>query len=193
MGKTVTNVTQNAWDVFQKALRTRAFRQRRRYELWMQAKASQTLRRYGFCEGDLWTAEERACAEAVLERLSARARTHAHRCGLMRNPADPLDKDLYIWGPEETVPVSEWLAQAAHDYAGGEAARGSLAERVLGRLGDSGGPHYAAVLAAMQALVPPWLHPGADGARLGRAPQGGAQKVELGTSLYAGRWCLKPD
>ena len=40
---------------FMKARRAQAFRERRRFELKAEARASGTLRRYGYCEGDVWT------------------------------------------------------------------------------------------------------------------------------------------
>ena len=43
------------YEHFMRARKTRAFRERQRYELRQQARASETLRRYGFCEGDFWT------------------------------------------------------------------------------------------------------------------------------------------
>ena len=40
---------------FMKARRTRAFRERRRFELRQEARASRTLRRYGYCDCLLYT------------------------------------------------------------------------------------------------------------------------------------------
>ena len=46
-----------------------AFRNRRRFELKLEAQASRTLRKYGFCEEDVWTEEEKAIAEKLGFRL----------------------------------------------------------------------------------------------------------------------------
>ena len=46
------------YEHFMKARRTPAFRARRRFELRQEARASRTLRRYGYCEADLWTASQ---------------------------------------------------------------------------------------------------------------------------------------
>ena len=42
-----------AYEHFVKARKTPAFRARRRFELRQQARASRTLRKYGFCEADM--------------------------------------------------------------------------------------------------------------------------------------------
>ena len=52
-----------------RAVRTPQFRMRKRFELRQLAKASHTLRRYGFCEADLWGAEERVAADELLAVL----------------------------------------------------------------------------------------------------------------------------
>ena len=62
------------YEHFMKARRTQVFRARKRFELRQQARASRTLRRYGYCEADLWSAEERAAAEELLAGLKVVAR-----------------------------------------------------------------------------------------------------------------------
>ena len=59
------------WEVFQAVQNTPAFRRRRRFELRLLAKASETIRKYGFCEaeGEQWSRHERRRADALLSRL----------------------------------------------------------------------------------------------------------------------------
>ena len=57
------------WDVFQEAQWTAGFRMRRRFELGLQAKASETLRKYGFCSVDPWTQDEAEVAERLIDGL----------------------------------------------------------------------------------------------------------------------------
>jgi len=59
------------YEAFEKAKWTEGFRSRMRYSLRMEAKASRTLRRYGFCALDRWTAEEAALAEELLKHVRA--------------------------------------------------------------------------------------------------------------------------
>ena len=54
-----------------RARRTPAFRARKRYELRCEARASRTLRRYGYCEADKWTEQEAADARDLLSLLAA--------------------------------------------------------------------------------------------------------------------------
>jgi hypothetical protein len=57
------------YEHFMKARRTPAFRERKRFELRQEAKASRTLRRYGACEADLWSEQERHAADILLGEL----------------------------------------------------------------------------------------------------------------------------
>ena len=57
------------YEHFMKARRTGAFRERRRFELRQEARCSRTLRKYGFCEADLWSDGERAAATVLLNGL----------------------------------------------------------------------------------------------------------------------------
>ena len=60
------------WEVFQEARHKAAFRQRRRFDLRLQAEFSRTLRKYGFCEADPWTKEEAAGVPQLLKALVAK-------------------------------------------------------------------------------------------------------------------------
>ena len=57
------------WEVFQEAKWKPVFRARRRMELRLRARASWTLRKYGYCRADRWTPEEADLAQKLLERL----------------------------------------------------------------------------------------------------------------------------
>ena len=79
------------WEAFQSAKQKPAFRERRRAELRMRAQFSRTLRRYGFCEEDLWTRPEANAAELLLKQLGVYAR--------VRQP-DAVGQLLDVWDPE---------------------------------------------------------------------------------------------
>mgnify|MGYP005697901649 FL=1 len=67
------------YGAFMKARRTLAFRERKRFELRQEAKASRTLRKYGFCEADIWTREEAAVALELLRGLTIAAEEQKQR------------------------------------------------------------------------------------------------------------------
>ena len=78
------------YEHFMKARRMPAFRERKRFELRQEARASRTLRRYGFCEADIWTAEERAGASELIEGLKFVANEQRER---LRNHGQTVDFD----------------------------------------------------------------------------------------------------
>ena len=55
-----------AWEAFQEAKLKPAFRERRRMEFRLLARFSRTLRKYGFCERDRWTAQEAEVSDALI-------------------------------------------------------------------------------------------------------------------------------
>ena len=84
IGFVATTRVRHPWDLvfeenlpdyehFMKARKTKTFRERRRFELRQQARASWTLRRYGFCEADWWRPEEREAAKSLIEGLREQA------------------------------------------------------------------------------------------------------------------------
>jgi len=121
------------YEHFMKARRTPAFRERRRFELRMEARASRTLRRYGYCEADLWTAEERAGAQELLRGLKGVA---DEQRGRLRKDTR-VDADTWLWGDGEPDYEGELAAEVAR-IAAGDAARQAdlqrLADRLLDRL-----------------------------------------------------------
>ena len=117
------------YEHFMKARRTPAFRERRRYELRCEARASRTLRRYGYCEADLWTAAERTDADALIAQLHA---TRAMRKDAMRGSADA---DTWLWGDGEPDYEGE-LVKAVRHLAGADGLRNAALRRVADRLLD---------------------------------------------------------
>ena len=57
------------WEAFQRVRETATFHRRRRFELRLQARASKTIRKYGFYGTDRWTAEDARRAESMLKKL----------------------------------------------------------------------------------------------------------------------------
>ena len=55
------------YEPFMNARRTPAFRERGRFELKQEARASRTLRRYGYCEADLWIEKEASVADELIK------------------------------------------------------------------------------------------------------------------------------
>ena len=83
-----------AYSEFQEVQYKAGFRQRRRFGHRLRAKASNTLRKYGFCKADLWTVAERELASDLLDALAAVGRDRARRQGV------EADEDAWLW-PEE--------------------------------------------------------------------------------------------
>ncbi len=172
------------WGTFQMAQFTPGFRSRRRFELRMRARFSETLRRYGFCEADEWSRQEAEVAEKLLEGL--RAVGGAQRVRLARD-GRPVDADAWLW-PEGEPDFEALLNEEVRRFgSGGAALRAvrldqvtSVSERLCGDL------HMPAVREALGCLVPADLHPSLDG----RKPKGGLAGgvARAGISLSAGKW-----
>ena len=115
-----------------KVRRTGAFRERKRFELRQQVRSSRTLRRYGYCEGDLWTAEEARVAESLLRGLRTTAQEQRSRMRLCS-----ADGDAWLWGDGEPDYVSE-LGEVVKQLAGSDelviALYTKVAERLLDRV-----------------------------------------------------------
>ena len=120
------------YGAFMKARRTLAFRERRRFELRQEAKASKTLRKYGFCEADSWTREEAAVASELLRGLTIIAREQKQR---LPGQGQNLDADHYLWGAQEPDYVGE-LARQVGRVAGDGRYGQALCEHVAARLLD---------------------------------------------------------
>ncbi len=163
------------WEVFQAAMHTANFRGRQRFELRLQAAASRTLRRYGFCAADRWTRDDAAMAEELLRWLQARG---ARERAALRQTGMPTDRDAWLW--PGTTPDYVALLDEACDQFGLRPDDGGLpvvrAERsewlaVANRL--LGEYHMPAVRKALGTLIPEALHPRLDGRKPGGEAWGG--------------------
>ena len=76
-----------AMEHFMKARKTPAFTERQRFELRQLARASRTLRKYGYCEADAWSITERDDAALLLKGLEMK---RAQQLEALRNGGRPL-------------------------------------------------------------------------------------------------------
>jgi len=94
---------------FMKVRDTSGFRMRRRWELRLQERASNTLRKYRYCTHDVWTQEEADAAQCLIDVLM---RTAAERRESLRTRIrGVVDADTWLWGTRE--PCYEALLDAA--------------------------------------------------------------------------------
>ena len=115
-----------------KARRTPAFRERRRFELKMEACASRTLRKYGYCDADVWSKEEREVAAALLSGLGTTAAEKRER---LKNQGRVVDFFTWLWEDREPDLDGE-LAREVVRLAAGDQARQQELEWVAQRLLD---------------------------------------------------------
>ena len=120
------------YGAFMKARKTLVFRERKRFELRQEAKASWTLRNYGFCEADIWTREEAAVASELLGGLTTAAAEQKQR---LLGQGRRLDGDSYLWGAQEPDYVGQLACEVARVAGDGRFGR-ALCERVAERLLD---------------------------------------------------------
>ena len=166
------------YEHFQKAQWTPNFRARKRFDWRLAAKASRTLRKYGYCKADLWETHEVELATKILSRLARD--TRLRRARLLRGREDD---DAWCWD-DDNVPVEAEVLRHAVDLeeSEGKACSGAqmIAERLLGPL------HRPAVLEAMGCLIPRDFHPRYDG----KPPRGkvGPEDASIGVCIEAGRW-----
>ena len=183
------------WLVFQSVQYTPAYRRRRRFELRLQAKASGTIRKYGFCEadGEQWSESERRRADTLLSRL--RAVREMQRARLVPT-GHRTDEEAYLWPEGEPAykdillgACREVLAsgQGATDPDGylGEASRAAYNAVALRLLSDL---HMPAVKEALGALVPADLHPLLDKATQRGKKRATAGAGRIGVHLHACGW-----
>ena len=165
-----------AYDVFMKALRKPVFCQRQRFLLRMEAKASRTLRRYGFCSRDRWSCDEAAIAEQLLSRLEAKAARERSDHGM------DDDFDSWPWGKRDP-PIAEALAEAVKGYGGGDALLLECAALVSERLQaptrlEDGSEVYLHIAAVSFGLL----------ASRGLAPEVGRQGSEREADAQCACW-----
>ena len=143
IGFVATTRVRHPWDLvfeedlpeyadFMRARHTTAFRERRRFELRLEARASRTLRKYGYCEADLWTADESHAAERLLDRLNIVRAAQAER---LRGLNRVVDDDTWLWG-EDGAPCVSALAEAVDAEAGDDDVARRLLTAVADRLLD---------------------------------------------------------
>ena len=123
------------YEHFMRARKTRAFRERQRFELRQQARASETLRRYGFCEGDFWTAKEAQVAQEFLKGLGVSASEARSRLRDQRGQSRKVDSDTWLWGIEGPDCVGE-LAKDLQRVSDKTGAGRRMCEVVADRLLD---------------------------------------------------------
>ena len=119
------------YEHFMKGLRTEAFRERKRFELRTEARASRTLRKYGYCEADLWTGEESRMAAQLLDGLVVAREEQKRR---LTNTLF-VDSDTWLWGDSSPDFVGD-LGKQVMDLAAGDEVRRRAFERVADRLLD---------------------------------------------------------
>ena len=144
IGFVATTRVRHPWDLvfeedlpdyehFMKARKTKTFRERRRFELRQQARASWTLRRYGFCEADWWRPEEREAEKSLLEGLREQASAQRER---LRNQGRPV-RDVHAWlWPGGAPNYGEALAEEVVRLAGEDASQRETLAGVADRLLD---------------------------------------------------------
>ena len=98
-----------AYEDFQKQREKKNFRARRRFELRLEAKASRTLRRYGFCAEDRWSRAEARAAEDLLGKLWERGEL---RRAELRMASRDADACLWREGP---CPIARFMEGAVGD------------------------------------------------------------------------------
>ena len=88
--------------------------------------------KYGYCEADLWTAEERAAATTLLEGLRTSAAEQRER---LRGQGRSVDADTWLWPGQEPDFEGE-LARVVREAEGGSRQQqilGEVADRLLDR------------------------------------------------------------
>ena len=145
------------YEVFQDAKWKEDFRARMRYERRLQARFSRTLRRYGFCEGYEWSAEDAAAAEKLLDGLKLIGKEQRRSL-----EGVPVDEDAHLW-PEGEPDFEKLLRRCALESAGGDDEYRERLERVAARLlqesvEGNGALHEPAIREALGCLIPEDLH-----------------------------------
>jgi len=86
-----------AWEHFQEAQWKANFRARRRFEWRLEAKASRTLRKYGYCRADEWSKDDASIAEELLKGLENKAAERRRDMGLGNDP------DAWCWQRDDRL------------------------------------------------------------------------------------------
>jgi len=180
------------WEAFQAVRDTPTFHRRRRFELRLQAKASNTIRKYGFFRDDRWSREDASRAEAMLKKLGteremqrSRVRPTGKRAYLKSGKPDD---DAYLWEGEPDY--AAFLEDAAKEVGASgvdpvseTAACRLVKDRLLTEL------HMPAVQEALGALIPEWLHWSQDNPKT-RGKKKGFGGERVGVNLSVLDWKL---
>lgn len=175
------------WEAFQAVRDTPTFRRRRRWELRLQAKASNTIRKYGFFQDDVWEPEEARRAEALLKKLrAAREKQRGRLLNTGRRayrPGGKPDHDAYLWDGEPDyaaflLDAAKDLGGTAEDVASETAAYERVKDKLLSDL------HMPAVKEALGALIPELLHWSLDDPKK-RGKKKGFGEKRVGVDLVA--------
>ena len=179
------------WEAFQGVRDTATFHRRRRFELRLQAKASETIRRYGFFAHDLWSEEEAVRAGALLKNLEAvredqraKLKNTGRRAYLS---ASRPDRDAYLWGnePDYVALLDDAARTLGGTCAGNVDAEIAAYRRVKDKLLTD--LHMPAVKEALGALIPEWLHWSQDDPKR-RGKKNVQSGKRVGVNLTASGW-----
>ena len=103
-------------------------------ELRLLAKFSWTLRRYGFCEEDLWSDVQREVADALLAVLRARGQMELQAARLERGKAN-ASEDTWPWAaacPDIVAEMAAAVARVREASVSDESMLIAVAERLQG-------------------------------------------------------------
>ena len=105
------------------------------------------MRRYGYCEADLWTEKEASVADELIKGLRMTAKEQRQRLG--NSHSRKVDLDTWLWGKDGPDFVAE-LGREVLRIAGSDAARKGFCEGVAARLLD----HRRVRMATAEELGP---------------------------------------
>ena len=162
---------------------TQGFRARRRYELQLAVRASETLRRYGFCDDDAWVPEDRDRAAKILDHL--KVRREQLRDSLKHSSGVPTAQPYANLWPDGEPDYRSELESALREIVSSE----NVVEReamtvVVHRLLDE--YHLVAVKEALGSLFPMPLHPSLDNAAKRDKVLRAGERV--GVNVSVGMW-----
>jgi hypothetical protein len=164
------------WDAFQDAQFSETFRSRCRFERRLRAKASHTLRKYGFCKADPWSERESRIAAELIRRLDA--------VGAKQRASLRFERDPYAWcWPGEEPKIESLLRGEVEKWARGDEARLCEGQEVAERLRSSA---FTCCSGSTGLLVSAGTAPAvrqSEAARQGQCGHGGRRRAYDGWDL----------
>ena len=142
-----------SFEKFQEVQWKKIFRERRRFDWRLEAKASHTLRRYGYCSADPWSREEAAIADLLLDSVVQDTRLRRMRMGL------DGDDNAWCWESDH-VPLEAEMLRHANLVCEAHNLNTDLVHGITARL--LGPWHRPAVLEAFGCLIPRDFNPKYD-------------------------------